>query len=209
MQRFQEESINTHLGKFSEDEDEEFVESIYTNYVRAMRKRRPGSELDFWRFYTYVTTKAYFFNYKNSYVFGIITHNNFVPTHFAPAGLKEGIELIKQLRMFDNVVFVVTPDLSAMLQKLNFKAVPLKVQKEFRGDLVDKLLLSSNWLKTMWNELKGSFMDKTYVLYKYLRNKKYGMFRGIDKIKRKFQSQIDKDSYIDWDALEQNLYRDN
>jgi len=61
----------------------------------------------------------------------------------------------------------------------------------------------------MWNELKGSFMDKTYVLYKYLRNKKYGMFRGIDKIKRKFQSQIDKDSYIDWDTLEQNLYKDN
>ena len=208
MQRFREESINSYLDKFPIDIDEDIVETIYDNYVKAMQKRRPGSELPFNNFYTYVTTNAYYFRYKNSYVFGVINHSNFIPTHFSPAGLREGIELIKRLRMFDNVVFVVTPDLANMLKKLNFRVLPITLQKTFRGELVDKLIVSSNFLKSIWNELKGSFVDKTYVVYKYIKNKYYDLLYDFKRIQDKFKSVIDKDSYIDWENLEKNLYKD-
>ena len=83
--------------------------------------------------------------------------SNFVPTHFSPAGLKESIDLIKQLRTFENVVFVVTEDLKNMLVKLGFTVMPVKIMKNFRDVEIEKFIVMSNWLYGIKNEIFNSF----------------------------------------------------
>ena len=122
------------------------VKGIYRNYACAMGKRRKGSELPFENFTAYICSEDVFcYQYGSSYVFGVINENGiFIPTHFAPAGLKESIDQIKSMLAYDNVVFVVTADLSAMLKRLGFKTLPFKVRKSFRGEKVLKTIAVSS-----------------------------------------------------------------
>ena len=128
------------------------IEGIHENYRKAMNKRRAGSELALENFYVYVTsTKTVFYKYKNSYVFGVVENGCFIPTHFAPAGLKEGIDLIKELKTYENIVFVVTEDLKDMLVRLGFKCAPFTVVKNFRGQDVKKFVVVSDYFYTNLN----------------------------------------------------------
>lgn len=149
----------------------ELIEGIYENYRKAMNKRRAGSELALENFYVYVTsTKTVFYKYKNSYVFGVVENGYFIPTHFAPAGLKEGIDLIKELKNFKNIVFVVTEDLKDMLVRLGFKCAPFTVLKSFRGQDVKKFVVVSDYFYTIINMLKSQLKDVTEKAKVFIKN---------------------------------------
>lgn len=121
------------------------VDIIWEQYCRSMEKRRPGTYLKSDKFKSYLEdTYVYYYKYRNSYVIGQYQGKLFIPTHFAPAGLREGIESIKKMKEYDNVAFVVTPDLSDMLKKLNYKVLPISVMREFRGVEVEKSIVVSN-----------------------------------------------------------------
>lgn len=122
-----------------------------------MRKRRPGSELSYDRFNNYIgRDDTYVFEHGKTKNFGQKYNNCFVPTHFAPGGLKDGIDAIKALKDYDNVLFAVTPDLSKMLKRLGYKSLPFSVKKDFRGVPTKKIVLSSNWISVFVNTLQDS-----------------------------------------------------
>ena len=142
----------------------ELYEKTYTNYCLAMEKRRPDSCLDSIHFYNYIYDDTTFaFQYRKSLVFGQYYENLFIPTHFAPNGLKEGIDIIKLMKDYSNVAFVVTEDLSAMLSKIGFKVLPIKVIKNFRGVDVQKSIVVSNLfyssIQVMWRGIKSKIID--------------------------------------------------
>jgi hypothetical protein len=174
--------------------------------LKQWQKRRAGSELPFANFYVYVTGKALYFKFKNSYVFGVLERGNFIPTHFAPAGLKEGIDLIKELKTFENVVFVVTDDLKDMLVRLGFKCAPFTVLKSFRGQDVKKFIVVSDYFYTIINMLKSQFKDVTEKAKMFIKNNIDKFGNNIDRAITYFKIKIlKKDEYIKDEDLYGNL----
>jgi hypothetical protein len=92
-----------------------------------MSRRRPDYALEYERFGYYIINYAGMYKYNNSYIFGQYLNGFFVPTHFAPSGLKEGAKMINDLQKYDNIIFVVTEDLIPMLQKAGYKIIPKRL----------------------------------------------------------------------------------
>jgi hypothetical protein len=140
------------------------LDKVYRNYACAMGKRRKGSELPFENFAAYICREDVFcYQYGSSYIFGVKENGIFIPTHFAPAGLKESIDQIKSMLSYDNVVFVITADLSSMLKRLGFIILPFKVVKDFHGEKVLKTIAVSSlrgfisiFLKNKYISVKSS-----------------------------------------------------
>ena len=124
---------------------------IWLNYAKAMSRNKPDSVLYITNFFYYANQpNVYYFEYKGNFVIGQINKGLFTPTHFAPDSLRGGVELIKELKKYDNVVFAVTEDLSKMLIKAGFKTIPFsKHLVDFRGKDVMKTLLGSNLFKNV------------------------------------------------------------
>lgn len=117
---------------------------VYRNYLRAMEKRRPGVALDHESFFRYIDRwDVVERGLGKSRLYGVEQSGIFFPTHFAPAGLKEGIDLIKQVKD-ELTCFVVTPDLGAMLAKLGYKKLG-KCASFFREKRVDKVVYISSF----------------------------------------------------------------
>lgn len=170
---------------------------IWENYVNAMNKRREGSALGLSRFINYIINYALCYKYKNTYIFGVIEKNNFVPTHFSNNGLKEGINAIKSLLNYDNVVFAVTEDLAKMLKRLGYIAMPFKIKREFRGIEIEKMVLSSNWVGSIISYLIDA-LNKEWESFKTKTKNKIG------QLKNRLNPRRDKDSYdslVDEDEL--------
>lgn len=176
-------------------EDLDNVEVIYRNYASAMGKRRKGSELPFENFAAYICQEDVFcYQYGSSYIFGVVENGIFIPTHFAPAGLKEGIDLIKELKSYDNVVFVVTADLSAMLKRLGFILLPFKVQKYFHGEKVLKNIAVSSLIGFISILLKNklSFIqNRLHKIYCALSLLFWRCYCVCDMIGQKFSTRLD------------------
>lgn len=159
------------------ENDMAFLSKIYAQYKNSMGRRRPGSALQDYRFYYYITTRAMCFNYGNSYVFGNFTNGYFKVSHFAPASMREGYEMLKELSTYDNVIFTVTSDLSPMLKKIGFYGNDnAKIMMFFRNELVNKHLFTTdrelldyyvqhiinNNYKELYNMLKGNDEETDY-----------------------------------------------
>jgi len=213
MEHLQEKSISSELHYFKEedlfDEDGDYSEiakRIWVQYMKAMRKRRPDSELPFDRFVAYLLRNdVWYYQYHNSFVIGQVVHNNFIPTHFSPAGLKEGIDIIKQLRTFENIVFVVTKDLKDMLVKLGFTVMPLTVTKQFRDSTIEKYIVMSNWLFGLRNEIFNSLKDRTAEAYEFIKTHYKGAKGSVKKLLKAFKRTLTKDEYIDTEELQIDL----
>ena len=141
----------------------EYWIKVWENYKNAMGRRRAGSELPLDRFLNYIAIKeVYYFQFNDSYVFGQLTDNIiFTPTHFAPEGLRDGLEMIKEMKKYDNVAFAVTEDLKKMLQKLGYSTLPFLTKTlEFRGQDVKKyILFSDNVFRFFFNKLHDKFQS--------------------------------------------------
>ena len=165
------------------------LEVVYENYARAMAKRRPESVLEQDRFTAYCFREDTFYvSLGNSVVIGQMNNEVFCPSHFAPAGLKESIDLIKELRK-DNVIFAVTPDLGAMLKKLGYKFI-FTTKACFRGEEVEKEIFASSY-KTVAiyfvNKLREDISLRVNKLFKKISFK---MRRAISSIAVHFEREI-------------------
>lgn len=116
----------------------------WENYAKAMLKRRPDTAvLPYERFENYVLMAGTFVvSNGNNAIIGQMNNGVFCPSHFAPYGLKGGIDLIKELRK-DNVIFVVTEDLGDMLKKLGYKFL-FRTKACFREEEVEKVVYASS-----------------------------------------------------------------
>lgn len=122
-----------------------FLSQIYRQYRDAMGRRRPDSVLEDYRFYYYITQRAMCFNYGNSYLFGQFSNGYFKVSHFAPASMREGYEMLKEISKYDNVIFTVTSDLAPMLKKIGFYGNDnAKIMMFFRNELVNKQIYTTD-----------------------------------------------------------------
>lgn len=118
--------------------------SYYKKYARAMHRRRDYT-LEIHSFVQLCTNegwgdhRCYF--YKDSMVHGFfkeyMNKTYFCISHFCPSSLREGVEMIKYLLKYDNVVFAVTDDLSVMLEKIGYQYIT-SIPQEFDGELTMK-----------------------------------------------------------------------
>lgn len=150
-------------GRFVYNPNTEYWIKVWENYKNAIGRRRAGSELPLDRFLNYIVIKeVYYFQFNDSYIFGQLTDNIiFTPTHFAPEGLRDGLEMIKEMKKYDNVAFAVTEDLKKMLKKLGYSTLPFLTKTlEFRGQDVKKyILFSDNVFRFFFNKLHDKFQS--------------------------------------------------
>ncbi len=143
--------LNYLVPKEPSEFDENIISIIHKNYENSMNKRRPGSALNIESFSNHICHHAYSYMYGKSYVFGNIEEDLlgkeiFQVSHFAPASNKEGVNLLKSLRKYNNVVFAVSIDLKPMLEKIGyFSSEETKVLVKFRSEMVEKYILTSSY----------------------------------------------------------------
>jgi hypothetical protein len=66
----------------------------------------------------------------------------FITSHFAPSGIRKGVDLLKLVNGESSILFVlmVTGDLAEMLQKANFVYTGYSHEVDFQGELQDKFM---------------------------------------------------------------------
>ena len=168
--------------QFTEEDDD--IAFMWENYAKAMAKRRPESVLEFERFQNYVLqSTTYIVSSGNNAIVGQMNNGVFCPSHFSPAGLKGGIDLIKELRK-ENVIFAVTPDLGAMLKKLGYKFV-FTTKACFRGEEVEKEIFASSY-KTVAVYFFNKLLNEVYLkVRKPLKKLSYKIRRVVSSFKVK------------------------
>ena len=166
------------------EEDDENIAFMWENYAKAMSKRRPESVLEFERFQNYVLqSTVYIVSSGNNAIVGQMNNGVFCPSHFSPAGLKGGIDLIKELRK-ENVIFAVTPDLGAMLKKLGYKFV-FTTKACFRGEEVEKEIFASSY-KTVAVYFFNKLLNEVYLkVRKPLKKLSYKIRSAVSSFKVK------------------------
>lgn len=130
----------------------DFLETAYKAYSDAMR-RRDREPLEFESFENHFfhngnfETSLVFGNETDGYLFGSEFGDVFVPTHFAPYGLKGGYRLMQALQQSETpTALLITQDLVDTLKKMpGWKILPFRLKKEFRGELVDKIIVFNSW----------------------------------------------------------------
>jgi len=148
------------FDEFSDDnDDEDFSESlekkfkndffynIWKNYVKALERKRAGTELSIFRFAAMFLDNddVECFIVDDSVIIGRYNNGFFKPTHFAPINLKGGVNAIRELIKYDNIVFAVTSDLAEMLIKMGAYFDPkLQIPMIFRDMFVTKKIIFTN-----------------------------------------------------------------
>ena len=138
------------------DEDESFFEEVetvlpglaklYRGYAKAMSRRRPDSVLEPFRFFYYaLSEKTDAFMYGDSALLGKFANGYFKVSHFCPSNLKEGLEMLKRIAEYDNIIFTVTSDLAPMLLKIGlYGDENASANMVFRSFLTHKYLLTTD-----------------------------------------------------------------
>lgn len=110
---------------FYQSEGTEGASEVYDWYQKAIsrRDREPLAEDNF--FYHFFgegsTEPTYMFgDDKKGYILGFLRHDVFIPTHFAPRGLRGGYNLMKELGASNEIpaVMAITDDLLTTLKKM-------------------------------------------------------------------------------------------
>jgi len=125
---------------------------IYSDYVTSI-KMRDREPLDKQKFFNHffsggnINQSIAFGSMKDGYLLGSDINGVFVPTHFAPAGLRQGYRLIKEvLEINTPTALFITQDLVETIQKMEgWKILPFRIETDFRGDVTEKTLVVSKW----------------------------------------------------------------
>ena len=174
------------------EEDDDNIAFMWENYAKAMAKRRPESVLEFERFQNYVLqSTTYIVSSGNNAIVGQMNNGVFCPSHFSPAGLKGGIDLIKELRK-ENVIFAVTPDLGAMLKKLGYKFV-FTTKACFRGEEVEKEIFASSY-KTVAVYFFNKLLNEVYLK---VRKLSYKIRRAVSSFKVEVEEETGEEVLVD------------
>jgi hypothetical protein len=140
-------SILDNLTYVSEIPENEPIFIMWKQYANAMGRRRPDSILDFWSFFNYLyrCDEAYIFNYEGNYIIGQYSNNFFKVSHFAPKTMRGGVDTLKELMSYNNIVLTVTEDLTDMLTKLGYLSdEKLVIPMFFRDQIVNKKVFTTN-----------------------------------------------------------------
>ncbi len=126
-------------------------ERIYNNYKEAItrRGREALHEQSFSDHFFEGGSRdkiGVFGSEKDGYILGSEVDDIFVPTHFAPEGLKSGYRLLKDLLDSDKpTALFLTDDLVATLRKMDgWIVLPFKMKMKFRGAEVEKQMVVSH-----------------------------------------------------------------
>ncbi len=137
---------------FFEENGEEVTDEIYDYYQKAI-SRRDREPLESDRFFNHFFGEGssednYMFgDQKKGYILGVIRHGVFIPTHFAPKGLRGGYTLMKDLGGSDIVpsVMAITDDLAETLKKMpEWHDSEMTFPMYFRGELHQKFIFYNN-----------------------------------------------------------------
>lgn len=114
---------------------------IFDQYANAMNRKR--SYL-YYGLLDRLNDTPYGFREGESFLFGYPDRKIFVPSHFAPSTLKEGVSLIKKVGNSNTpVIFSVTPDLEKMLQKTGLFTKLGEHPNIFAGEVVNKSIMAN------------------------------------------------------------------
>jgi hypothetical protein len=118
---------------------------VWANYAQAMRRRRPESILDEDRFIRHVQRDdTHALRHGRSVIFGGLNEGVFMPSHFAPSSIREGVELFKKLgEGCLPVVLCVTEDLVAMAEKSGFTDTGIQFPVSWRDEIHVKHVLAN------------------------------------------------------------------
>ena len=188
--------------QFSLD-DRDKIAFAWENYAKAMAKRRPDSVLPYERFENYVLRgDTFVVNKGDNAIIGQMNNGVFCPSHFAPWGLKGGIDLIKELRK-DNVIFVVTEDLGDMLKKLGYKFL-FRTKACFREEEVEKVVYASSCKAVVVyfsNKLLSSVAEEARKVFLKVRK---SFVEKISSLRVHFFEESKEeliDDYIDYQSM--------
>lgn len=146
------------------------IYKVWDNYRRAMSRRRPDDVLGLYTFASVSLSKRRAFMYGDSVVLGRWSNGYFKPAHFCPANMREGVEMLKELAKYDNIIFAVTDDLGPMLVKLGlYGNDQSRIPMFFRNRMVmkqvyttDRELLAQVLERFTPEQIKGLASDYHY-----------------------------------------------
>jgi len=164
--------------------------NIYNGYAKAMSRRRPDSVLNPYRFMRYALDDASAFVHGRSVLLGQLSNGYFKVSHFCPATMREGVELLKKVSEYDNVIFTVTEDLSPMLIKIGlYGDEKAQIPMIFRDMLVQKHILTTDKNLLLY-VLKNISTDKISELLSFRDDE-----RDYRKVVRQDDYGLRKDAY--------------
>lgn len=189
-----------------EDIEKGSIAFAWENYAKAMSKRRPDTAvLPYERFENYVLmAETFVASNGNNAIIGQMNNGVFCPSHFAPYGLKGGIDLIKELRK-DNVIFAVTEDLGDMLKKLGYKFL-FKAKACFRDEEVEKVVYTSSYKAVavyFSNKLLSALKEKARKVFLKIRKSFVEKAISLRVLLEKESKEELIDDYSDY----QSMYR--
>jgi hypothetical protein len=167
---------NNYLWDYCNDDEYEYNENlikknniynIWNNYKNSMDRKREGSSLNLCSFYNYIMNDTHIFNYKNSYIIGTYTNGFYKPSHFSPSTIREGMEMIEELCKYNNIIFIVTSDLTKMLKKMGaYTDSNFNFPMIFRNEITIKNIVttSKKVLEVIIRKMKNNEIDELYNL---------------------------------------------
>jgi len=88
---------------------------------------------------------------NGSFLFGFDRDGVFFPSHFSPSSLRDGTELLRTVSAdAKSVVFAVTPDLTNMMERLNFTKMMSGFPQPFGGEVVFKDIVANNAAQSLF-----------------------------------------------------------
>ena len=156
---------------------------IWKNYSDSMRRRRPGDELGIYSFTKVALGRRYAFVYGDSAILGRFSSGYFTPSHFCPNSMREGVEMLKELAKYDNILFAVTDDLGPMLVKIGLygndkSTIPMF----FRNRMVEKQIYTTD-RELLERILNGMPRDE---LMKFISDNHYSDMRDKVRMRNRY-----------------------
>lgn len=173
---------------------------IYDNYATAMERRNrvPLSEESFRHHFfeggSY-DEPVIFGDKNNGCILGCKIKGVFVPSHFAPTSFMGGGRLIRNLLKSDiPTALFITEDLKKTIMKMKgWKALPVNIKTEFRGEEVNKVMVVNKWEAV--SKLIGYQADKMFKDLRYSVRDKLENYRKLLKFGKRVK-ETSCDFYI-------------
>jgi len=180
------EDITSTMQEYPEYDHERIYKKVYQGYVKAMERKPDRSPLTYSGFFShYFLPNNYqepkiFGNDEKGYLLGQEMEGIFIPHHFAPASLKAGVSLIRDLNIRKvSTCFFIPKDLRETIVKIpGWKTINYPIMMSFRGELVEKypvfndlnsiLSLVKQQTKKFYYDYKNKFDNFVFTKKNYL-----------------------------------------
>lgn len=159
----------TSTAEWADTTKSDDIDSLYAQYATAMR-RRDREPLSHERFVSHFfengsIDETYIYgNPSDGYLLGFEKYGIFIPTHFAPTGIKGGYRLFKELAESTDlpVVMAITPDLVATIRKMEgWHELGQSFESRFGDEKLSKEIVynSHPFIMKLVKEIEGSELE--------------------------------------------------